>query len=418
MASGISLSADCAEHLSFQRSLAEVNPGQQALVADGRRAAGLETVQCGFPGWGEVLVCAEEVPSENHEPQHAKLGELTSTAICGNDITGSCFYVIGGLATAAGVWAPLGAIIAAATLWLFRWVYTEAVTALPFNGGIYNVLLNTVRSKKIAGMVATLTILSYIATCVVSALSAGAYLQTVIDPKKKDPLEEGCYILPIAISLVVFFGCLKLVGISESATVAACMFVFHLVTMSVLMVVAFFSIALPTHALPFSKVASNLRANFKYTGGTEGIAKKIVLGFSSAMLGVSGFESSANFVEEQRPGVFPKTLRNMWYAVSILNVGFIVECVFATELSLMVHEKDNALAYLGRRAAGRWLEVLVSVDAFTVLAAAVLTAYVGVGGLATRMGGDRCLPHLFKRSDRITTVIFMLVCVSLLSPQR
>jgi hypothetical protein len=37
----------------------------------------------------------------------------------------------------------------------------------------------------------------------------------------------------------------------------------------------------------------------------------IFYGFSSAMLGITGFETSANFVEEQQPGVYPKTLRNM-----------------------------------------------------------------------------------------------------------
>jgi hypothetical protein len=32
---------------------------------------------------------------------------------------------------------------------------------------------------------------------------------------------------------------------------------------------------------------------------------------NQAMLGVTGFETSANFVEEQKPGVYPRTLRNM-----------------------------------------------------------------------------------------------------------
>ncbi len=45
----------------------------------------------------------------------------------------------------------------------------------------------------------------------------------------------------------------------------------------------------------------------------------IFFGFAASMLGISGFESSANFVEEQKPGVFPKTLKNMWIVVSILN---------------------------------------------------------------------------------------------------
>jgi hypothetical protein len=50
-----------------------------------------------------------------------------------------------------------------------------------------------------------------------------------------------------------------------------------------------------------------------------GIAQAIFFGFSAGLLGISGFETSANFVEEQRPGVFPKTLRNMWIIVSIYN---------------------------------------------------------------------------------------------------
>ena len=49
------------------------------------------------------------------------------------------------------------------------------------------------------------------------------------------------------------------------------------------------------------------------------ISNALFLGFSTAMLGISGFESSANFVEEQKPGIFPKTLRNMWIAVMIIN---------------------------------------------------------------------------------------------------
>ena len=42
-------------------------------------------------------------------------------------------------------------------------------------------------------------------------------------------------------------------------------------------------------------------------------------GFSAGLLGISGFETSANFVEEQKPGVFPKTLRNMHVIVSFFN---------------------------------------------------------------------------------------------------
>ncbi len=60
-------------------------------------------------------------------------------------------------------------------LYYFRSVYNEVVTALPVNGGTYNLLLNT-SSKKTAALVACLSILSYTATCIVSAFDAVIYL--------------------------------------------------------------------------------------------------------------------------------------------------------------------------------------------------------------------------------------------------
>lgn len=50
--------------------------------------------------------------------------------------------------------------------------------------------------------------------------------------------------------------------------------------------------------------------------------------------GISGFETSANFVEEQAHGVFVKTLRNMWIAVAFFNP-------ILSLLSLMVLPVDD-----------------------------------------------------------------------------
>ena len=118
-----------------------------------------------------------------------KLGQIASTAICGNDITSSCLYVAGLAAVSAGmpppVWAvrlpvtgvlsmccharlrrfspppplffspfrrflpstrgppgrytPISLAIVAGMLYLFRSVYSEALSALPLNGGSYTV---------------------------------------------------------------------------------------------------------------------------------------------------------------------------------------------------------------------------------------------------------------------------------------
>ncbi|BDI34067.1 hypothetical protein CCAX7_61180 [Capsulimonas corticalis] len=103
-----------------------------------------------------------------------KLGVWRSTAICGNDITSSCLYVTAIAAFYAGPYAPIALALVAAVLFLFRNIYAEVGTALPLNGGAYNVLLNTT-TKGQASAAACLTILSYIATAVISAHAAMSY---------------------------------------------------------------------------------------------------------------------------------------------------------------------------------------------------------------------------------------------------
>lgn len=59
-----------------------------------------------------------------------------------------------------------------------------------------------------------------------------------------------------------------------------------------------------------------MKANFR-NKGPDNPPLAIVYGFSSAMLGITGFETTANFVEQQKKGVFAKTLRNMIWLVSV-----------------------------------------------------------------------------------------------------
>lgn len=145
----------------------------------------------------------------------------------------------------------------------------------------------------------------------------------------------------------------------------------------------------------------------------------ILFGFSASLLGVSGFESSANFVEEQAEGVFPKTLRNMWIAVSFFNPVIALLVLALIPTSQVAGHQNALLTHLGNVSGGNWLGYLISVDAALVLSGAVLTSFVGVNGLIHRMTLDRCLPQLFlKKSRRGTThriiIGFFLLCVSVL----
>lgn len=421
-------------------------------------------------------------PGEASAHGHTKLGEFASTAICGNDITSSCLYVSAIAIGAAGKLAPIGLLIVAAMLFLFRKIYAEVVGALPLNGGAYNALLNTT-SKSRASVAACLTILSYMATAVISAGEAMHYGANLMPF-----LNYSFFGFPgtwwATIALLGLFTGLTIMGISESASVAIGIFVTHLVTLTLLIIVGlcyiFFS---ETGTSTFqNNLDSPLITHVDVTGTAEAegytaavtvldeegklvseldakgepvdaaghddshaeedashghhepkvkkrtaisVAAALFFGFSVALLGISGFESSANFVEEQEAGVFPKTLRNMWVCVLIFNPAMALLALALIPISDIQTKPQYELGLLaqmgyisgGSGIFGNALKYLVSIDAILVLSGAVLTSFVGVNGLVGRMTLDRCLPQfLLKQSSRGTTyrilIAFFLLCIS------
>jgi amino acid transporter len=329
-----------------------------------------------------------------------KLNELAATAISGNDISSSCLYVSALAIIYAGRNAWIALLIVAGVLYLFRKIYGEVVGALPLNGGAYNALLNTT-GKSTASLAATLTLLSYMATAVISASEAMQYVHSVFNH------------LPIVLFtillLAVFMG-LTILGIRESSLVAIVIFIIHLTALVSLSIICAWYI--------FHNGLGVLKANYALPV-EGGMQKSLIFGFSAAMLGISGFESSANFVEEQEKGVFPKTLKNMWIVVSIFNplMAFLALSMIPIG-SIGIHQ-EALLAHMGEKAGGYWMLILISIDAALVLSGAVLTSFVGVGGLLERMALDRILPNfMLKKNNRGSTYIiqifFFFLCVSIL----
>lgn len=329
-----------------------------------------------------------------------KLNQLHATAICGNDITSSCLYVSALTIVYAGQYAWIALLIVAAVLFLFRRIYGEVVGALPLNGGAYNVLLNTT-SKSNASVAACLTILSYMATAVISASEAMHYLHTLI---------PSLPVIIATVALLTTFLLLTISGISESAIVATVIFIFHLSSMALLILSGIWFVSFNGLEIAMA----NFRMPFEGS-----ITSAIFFGFSAAMLGISGFESSANFVEEQQPGVFRKTLRNMWVAVTVINPLMALVAIVVLSNSEILQHQEALLSHIGFNTGGKWLSTVISIDAVLVLSGAVLTSYVGVGGLIKRMALDRILPQFtLKENNRGSAyrilMIFYVLCLSVL----
>jgi len=338
---------------------------------------------------------------EPHSITHPKkLKQLAATAICGNDITSSCLYVSALCIVYAGQYAFIALLIVGLVLFFFRKIYGEAVGALPLNGGAYNILLNTT-SKGNASLAACLTILSYMATAVLSASEAMNYLHSVFP------------VFPVIIAtmvLLTIFLFLTIGGISESATVSTVIFIIHLAVLLILICSAIYFVMV--NGIEIAKI--NFHSPLKGS-----VSNAIFLGFSTAMLGITGFETSANFIEEQKPGVFPKTLRNMWILVMIINPVIALLAVSIMPLDMVAGHESAFLSFMGNQTSGSWLALIVSLDAALVLSGAVLTAFIGVNGLMKRMTLDRIFPQaLLKENSRGSSprilIVFYILCFSIL----
>ena len=333
-------------------------------------------------------------------PQH-KLGVWRATAICGNDITSSVLYVVALCTAVSGVYAPIALAMVGLVLYLFRKIYAEVGSALPLNGGAYNVLLNTSTKAK-ASVAACLTLLSYVATAVISSNEALHYAHQIVPSV---PIMAG------TVALLGLFALLNIIGITESALVALGIFVLHIATLAVLTATSAYSV----YADGFAILINNW-----HMPTAMGVGKSLFIGFAAGLLGISGFESSANFIEEQKPGVFQKTLRNMWGLVFVFNPLICLLALGMLPVGQFGDYKTALLAEMGNRSAGSWLGQWVGIDAVLVLSGAVLTSYVGVTGLVRRMALDRIMPQALLRENRwrqtphFIIVAFFLLCCSIL----
>jgi amino acid transporter len=371
--------------------------------AEGGGGRGTQTFD--FAGWGRAgriddLGGPPSTISHLDQEDRHSLGTWRATAVCANDITSSVLYVSALAAAQAGALAPVVLLIVAGVLYLYRRVYAEVGSALPLNGGTYTVLLNTT-NKQLAAAAACLTLLSYIATAVISANEAMAYAANVI---------AGLDVFGATIVVLGLFALLNILGISESASVALVIFLLHMATLTVLSIAAGYTVF---------RNPSLLASNWSLPSA-HGFGHALFFGFAAAMLGISGFESSANFIEEQKAGVFPKTLRNMWLAVAVFNPLISFLSLGLLPLAQIQAHPPDLLARMGSESFGHALGWWISVDAVLVLSGAVLTSYVGVTGLVRRMALDRCLPQLllhenrWRRTNHWIILLFFALCASIL----
>lgn len=383
---------------------------QTAYLTKRRGGKLVSTAELAFQLRNDATTLDSEVTSglEPENKYNAGLGVLASTSIAGNDLLSSCLYTGGICAGYAGKLAPVALVLVAAMLYIFRSIYSEVVTAMPINGGSYTSLSNT-SSKSMAALAACMSLISYLATAVVSAESAVEYLQLVLP----DSMGGEAITKVGTVCVLLAFAGINLLGVAESANVAVAMFVVHVVCLCALIMLGVVWASKNDWAL----FTSNL--DEPYPDGASA-SEALFYGYSAALLGITGFETAANYVEEMAGGqVYVATLRNLWAAVAFFNpvLGFLAMACLplgdgTTSDKGSLTNPDNSAIPLGLMAkvvGGGSFQTLISIDGALVLCGSVLTSYVGVTGLVKRMAMDRCLPSALLSTNRRGTPHWIIV---------
>ncbi|CAG8436588.1 9368_t:CDS:2 [Diversispora eburnea] len=357
-----------------------------------------------FAGWGATYyIDLPIIESEDGHPQtKSLLGQWRATSISGNDLVASVLYTIGLCIVVAGKFAPISLFIVAIIIYPFKDILSEVGTALPLNGGSYNCLLNT-SSKWFASVAAAVSLLDYMSTAVVSAATATSYISGSLHL-------SNFLVFVLTIGILIVSASIVASGLKESSNVAFVIFIIHCLTLTLLMIASVVRWIIQGNDI--------LIENWKNPGSGNPLLE-IFNGICVGLLGITGFETSSNYIEDQKPGVFPKTVRNMWVLVFIFNAPISFLALTIIPLSTIKEHQNEAISTIGKYAAGNWLEILIVIDAAIVLSGGVLSGFVGATGLIQRMASDHILPQFLLRKNRFTgtchwiVLSFLTFCITL-----
>lgn len=356
-----------------------------------------------FSGWGQLerVSLSEEDKAVGESgietvKKERVLGQFTASALAGNAVLGSVFYAIPPVVAVGGVFSPISLSVATLILFLWRPIMEELAEALPISGGPYTYFLN-ISSKSLALVSAALLLLDFASTSVVSAATASSYLAGEVT--LPFPAWVGAAIV------IVAFVCISLSGIRDSARIALSVLSFHVLTMAILIISAI---------VHWGHIGNDqLRENWNLGLARDGasgsqILKQIYYGFCLGMLGLTGFECCPAYVARIRDNQFPKVLRNLHLPAIALN-SIIMLLVLAVVPLDTILSGANVLSALGLMVAGRWLRILVVVDAVIVLCGGVLTGMLASCELFGQLAQDRALPAVFFKHFPVTRAPYVSI---------
>lgn len=335
-----------------------------------------------------------------------------AAAVVVSDIGSSAFYALGIAEKAVGPSAPFFILFVMLFAYGIRAVYIES-SSMFVRGGSYRVVRKTLGST-FAKVAVSALVFDYLITAPISAVSAGQYLEGLIDsllagvnPNLQVP--PNSIAVGSAILIELYFWRKNIIGIEESSEKALRIFQVTSVLAGILFVGSIITIFtrgahIPSFSVRLSDSAMGWLKGFSVlkTIGLVGV----LIGMGHSILAVSGEETLAQVYREIES---PK-LKNLKRAALIMFVfsfiftglNSIFGAMIIPEADLMGKYNDNALSglvmnFVGPHTILLTLQAFVVVVGFLILAGAVNTALIGANSVLNRVAEDGVLHEWFRR---------------------
>lgn len=312
------------------------------------------------------------------------LNWVIAAGVVGADIGTSVFYGTGILFPIVGYLAPLVVLSVCLMMWVFKKTYEEGLALSPYNGGAYSMILRSL-GRQASVLAGALTVVSYLATAAVSSLSGAHYLSSLWT----EGLSNSTVVL-LAFIPIVLFALLNTKGIKEPAKLVTAIAGFHFALLLVIAIWGLVYLGLNWTSIDLSGFTELRTPKGHLSFGI------LMYGFAAGFLGITGFESAAQIVEELENPVL-ETVQKLYKAVVIL-VSLTAPAISFLCLALLTQDEvtnnlESLLSVLSQKLGGRFLLTVIVIDATLTLFAATNTAFVGFIGLATTMAKQGNLPR-------------------------
>jgi amino acid transporter len=153
--------------------------------------------------------------------------------------------------------------------------------------------------------------------------------------------------------------------------------------------------------------SATLKANWELRPtSAQSLLRDVFNGACIGFLGVSGFECTPAYIEMIDIKKYPSVINSLIYSVILLNAPLMLLVCANLPLSEIRHGA-NILSLLAELVAGRWLRILLVVDAMLVLCGTIVTGIFTACSLLKTLAQDGVLPQYFLLEMPFTGQLFV-----------